>query len=98
MYLKENVCVRVHVVVDYADIYADMRFSNFAIKYLRENEKVRETIVIVRMGPRSNLKKKNNGRKSYDTTNFYAFRLCSSSSTLLIKKNFITVFLKYIYI
>ena len=24
--------------------YADTRFSNFAIEYLRENEKVRETV------------------------------------------------------
>ena len=43
-YVKKN--LRVRVVVD----YADSRFSNFAIEYLRENKKVRH----VPMGPRSN--------------------------------------------
>ena len=37
-YLKKNLGVR--VVLD----YADTGFSNFAIEYLRENEKVRETV------------------------------------------------------
>ena len=37
-YLEKNSGVR--VVVD----YADTRFSNFAIEYFRENEKVRETV------------------------------------------------------
>ena len=52
-FLKKNVCV-----VDYADKW----FSNLAIEYLFENEKVRETI-----SPRSNLLSPKIGRKSWDT-------------------------------
>ena len=36
--LKFRVCIL--IVVD----YADTRFSNFKIEYLRDNEKVRETV------------------------------------------------------
>ena len=35
--------------------YADTRFSNFAIEYLRRNEKVCKLFLRVHMGPRSNL-------------------------------------------
>ena len=35
--------------------YVDMRFSVFAIEYLRKNEKVSKTVLPVYMGPRSNL-------------------------------------------
>ena len=34
--------------------YADTRFSNFVIEYLRENEKFHETILPVHKAPRSN--------------------------------------------
>ena len=46
--------------------YVDMRFSVFAIEYLRKNEKVSKTVLPVYMGPRSNLLIKN-GQKSRDT-------------------------------
>ena len=39
MYLKKKLCVCVVVY------YLDKQFSNFAIKYLRENKNVRETIL-----------------------------------------------------
>ena len=35
--------------------YVDMRFSVFAIEYLRKNEKVSKTVLPVYMRPRSNL-------------------------------------------
>ena len=44
--------------------YTDTRFSNFAIEYLHENEKVRETVFACSSGPRSKLLcQKNDGRK-----------------------------------
>ena len=58
--LLKKLCVR--VVVD----YADTRFSNFAIEYLRENEKFCETFLSIHMGPRSNLYSPKNGQKSRD--------------------------------
>ena len=39
------------IVVDYVDI----RFLNFAIEYLRENEKAHETVFAFSYGARSNL-------------------------------------------
>ena len=48
-HLKKNLGIR--AVFD----YADTGFSNFAIEYLRENEKFCETFLPVHMGPRSNL-------------------------------------------
>ena len=44
---------RAEIVAD----YAYTRFSNFAIEYLRENEKVRKTVFACScgLGPRSNL-------------------------------------------
>ena len=47
--------------------YADTRFSNFAIKYLLENEKARETVYACLYLARSNLLSKKNGQKSRDT-------------------------------
>ena len=38
MYLKKKLCVCVVVY------FLDKQFSNFAIKYLRENKNVRETV------------------------------------------------------
>ena len=48
-YLKNKLCVR--VVKD----YADTQFSNFAIEYLHENLKIRETVFVCSYGPRSNI-------------------------------------------
>ena len=63
-YLKKNLLV--HIVVDYTDTL----FSNFAIKYLHENKKVRETVFACSYGYGAQVesfKQKNNGRKSCDT-------------------------------
>ena len=56
LYLRKNLLA--HVVVD----YAYTRFTNFAIKYLRENEKVRETVFACSYWATSNLLSK----KGYD--------------------------------
>ena len=61
-YLKKKIGIR--VVVD----FMDTRFSNFAIKYLRENKKFRKTIFSCSYGAHvESLKTKQNGRKSCDT-------------------------------
>ena len=59
---KENVCVR--VVIDYVDMW----FSNFAIEYLCENEKDRNTIFACSYGAQvESFKQKLNCQKSRDT-------------------------------
>ena len=60
-YLKKKSGVRVVVV------YRDTQFSNFAIKYLRESEKCRETIFAFSYGAKVESFKQKNGRKSLDT-------------------------------
>ena len=55
--------LRVHVIVD----YADTQLSNFAIEFLRENEKFAQLFLPVDMGPRSNLLRKENSRKYRNT-------------------------------
>ena len=56
---KEKFCVRL------VNNYADKRFSNFAIKYLRKNEKFCETIFAWSMGPRSNILSQKNVKISW---------------------------------
>ena len=49
-------------------MYADTRFSNFAIEYLLENKKVRELVFACSYGAQVECFKQNkNGRKSRDT-------------------------------
>ena len=43
-YRKKKMCVRV------VNEYADTRFSNFAIEYVRENEKVRDNVLVCLYG------------------------------------------------
>ena len=57
---KEKLCVR--VLVD----YADTRFSNFVNEYLRENKKVRETVLLFIWGP-GRILSNEGGQKSRDT-------------------------------
>ena len=65
-YLKKNLGVR--VVLD----YADTGFSNFAIKYLRENEKVRETVFACSYGAQ--------------VESFKQIKFIKSRDTVIIKK------------
>ena len=78
MYLKKKLCVCVVVY------YLDKQFSNFAIKYLRENKNVRETGVHI--GPRSNiLSKTNNGPNSCDIV------LCSNHLSFIANSDIYAV-------
>ena len=52
----------VHIVVD----YVDMRFSTFAIEYLRENEYVRKTIFACFYGAQVEYFKQKKDQKSRD--------------------------------
>ena len=61
LYLKKKLLVS--IVAD----YADTRLSNFALAYLRENEKVRDTVVACSYGAQVESFKQKNGRKSRNT-------------------------------
>ena len=72
-YRKKN--SGVSIVVD----YADTGFSNFAIEYLRENEKVRETVFACSYGTQ-NLLSQTNCQKSRETVLLsvnYGGRICA---------------------
>ena len=60
-YLKKKSSVR--AVID----YADTRFLNFAIEYLRENKTVCETVFVYSYGVQVKSFKQKNGQKSRDT-------------------------------
>ena len=61
-YVKKNVCIRV------VNDYADTQFSNFAIEYLHENEKLWESAFACSYGgAQVESFKQKNGRKSRDT-------------------------------
>ena len=61
LYLKKKLLVS--IVAD----YADTRLSNFALAYLRENKKVRDTVVACSYGAQVESFKQKNGRKSRNT-------------------------------
>ena len=65
LYLKKNLRVRL------VNVNADTRFSNFAIEYLWENKKVRETVFASSYGAKSIFKQKN-WQKSRDTASLRA--------------------------
>ena len=74
VYKEKCVCPST-VVVDYMDNWTlDMQFSNFSIKYLCENEKVREIVsACLYEAQLESFKQKNNGRKSRDTVPLRTF-------------------------
>ena len=61
LYLKKN--LRLCLILD----YSDTQFSNFAIEYLREKERVRETVFACSYGAQVESYKQKNRRKSRDT-------------------------------
>ena len=77
-YLKKNLSVG--VVVDFADTW----FLNFAIEYLRENEKVRKTVFSCSYGAQIECFKQNKCRKSCDTVPVRDWRFLEAGLPLLL--------------